>query len=85
MRSDSDFSIVAFYKDGYYHIFDGHHRAYYWHQLKQQTIKIELMRASDQVLDYVSHYRKPLVDHIVDVKILSHEEFQSLPTTTNPK
>jgi hypothetical protein len=85
MRSDSDFSIRAFYKDGYYHIFDGHHRAYYWHQLNQERIKIELMPTSKEALTYVSTYRKPLVDHIVDLKILSHEEFESLPTTTDPK
>ncbi len=85
MNASSDFSIMAFYKDGYYHIFDGHHRAYCWNQLNQQTIKIELMRTSDQILDYVSHYRKPLVENLEDLQIIPDQEYEAINETKNYK
>jgi hypothetical protein len=57
MNADSEFFIIAFYKDGFYRIYDGHHRAYCWAQLNQETIQIELIEASDQVLQAVSMYQ----------------------------
>jgi hypothetical protein len=85
MNASSDFSIMAFYKDGYYHIFDGHHRAYCWNQLNQQTITIELMRTSDQILDYVSYYRKPLVEKLEDLQIIPDQEYKTMSETKNYK
>ncbi len=75
MNENSDFSIKAFYKNGYYHVFDGHHRAYIWNKLNQTKIKIEVMKASKQVLEYVSLYRKPGVQEIQKLEIIPHNEF----------
>ena len=78
MTARSDFTIVAFYQDGFYRIYDGHHRAYCWAQLNQETIQIELIDASEQVLQAVSMYKLSYANTLADLEILPHYRFKNM-------
>ena len=77
MSADSDFSIIVFYQDGFYRIYDGHHRAYCWWKLNQKTIKIELIETTESVLQEVSIFKHPFVKEWADLQIWPHYEFQN--------
>jgi hypothetical protein len=85
MNADSEFFIIAFYKDGFYRIYDGHHRAYCWAQLNQETIQIELIEASDQVLQAVSMYQLSYADTLADLEIVPHYRFKNMMRGLKPE
>ncbi len=43
------------------------------------------MRTSDQILDYVSYYRKPLVEKLEDLQIIPDQEYKAMNKTKNYK
>jgi hypothetical protein len=78
MKAGSDFSVVAFYENGAYYIYDGHHRAYYWYKLNQETIKIELIEKTKEVIAALELLPQHSADTLAQLTILPHHRFKQL-------